>query len=382
MAVELRNVLTRSSDRRCRPRCCSTTRRSTRSRPTSSRALDLAARQRRRRRTPRRRTDAGTRSRRALGRGGGGPAAGRAGRARERSDEPQDADRAVAAQAGDRRDPRSCEARVADAERRGARADRTWSAWGCASRAAPTTPTRSGACSGTASTPSARYRPSAGRSTRCTTPTPTCRARWRPATAASSPTSTSSTPPFFGISPREAESMDPQQRLLLEVAWEALEHAGHRRRPRCSAATPASSSASTNSDYFRLLLADHEQIDTYTTTGSTPSVAAGRLSYVLGAPGPAVADRHRLLVLAGGGAPGRSEPAHRRVRPRPGRRRQPDPHARADDQLLARPDDGARRPLQDLRRRRRRLRAVGGLRHGRAQAALRRRWPTATPSSP
>ena len=37
-----------------------------------------------------------------------------------------------------------------------------------------------------------------------------------------------------------------------------------------------------------MLLADREQIDTYTTTGNALSIAAGRLSYVLGAQGPAV----------------------------------------------------------------------------------------------
>ncbi len=93
-------------------------------------------------------------------------------------------------------------------------------------------------------------------------------------------------------------------------------------------------------------------------------------------------DRHRLLVVAGRRAPRRAEPAQRRVRPGAGRRRQPDPGARADDQLLAGPHDGARRPLQDVRRGGRRLRARRGLRHRRAQAALRRRWPTATASSP
>ena len=45
----------------------------------------------------------------------------------------------------------------------------------------------------------------------------------------------------------------------------------------------------TNTDYFRMLLADRDQIDTFTTTGNTPSVGAGRLSYLLGLEGPSVA---------------------------------------------------------------------------------------------
>ena len=93
---------------------------------------------------------------------------------------------------------------------------------------------------------------------------------------------------FFGISPREAASMDPQQRLLLEVTWEALENAGH---------APASLNGASagvylgiaNGDYGRALFAQRDAIDTYYSTGNAYSVAAGRLSYVLGARGPAIA---------------------------------------------------------------------------------------------
>ena len=92
---------------------------------------------------------------------------------------------------------------------------------------------------------------------------------------------------FFGISPREAETIDPQQRLLLEVTWEALEHAGIAPDRLFGEAAGVFVGIS-NSDHYRLLLADRDQIDTYTTTGNAPSVAAGRLSYVLGAQGPAL----------------------------------------------------------------------------------------------
>ncbi len=93
---------------------------------------------------------------------------------------------------------------------------------------------------------------------------------------------------FFGITPREALTMDPQQRLLLEVTWEALEHAG------LSAERLAGSSTGVfvgicNSDHFhRLIQRGDEAIDAYIASGSAHSVAAGRISYVLGFQGPAL----------------------------------------------------------------------------------------------
>jgi len=92
----------------------------------------------------------------------------------------------------------------------------------------------------------------------------------------------------FGISPREAATMDPQQRLLLETAWETLEH---------GAIDPSGLSGSAtgvfvgvcNSDHFqRVLKRGPEQIDAYVASGNAPSVAAGRISYVLGLAGPAL----------------------------------------------------------------------------------------------
>ena len=96
-------------------------------------------------------------------------------------------------------------------------------------------------------------------------------------------------PAFFGISGREAESMDPQQRLLLEVTWEALENAG-------IATTHLRGSSTgvfvgiTTSDYARLTIADASNgLDVYAATGGALNVAAGRLSYVFGLNGPAMA---------------------------------------------------------------------------------------------
>jgi acyl transferase domain-containing protein/NAD(P)-dependent dehydrogenase (short-subunit alcohol dehydrogenase family)/acyl carrier protein/SAM-dependent methyltransferase len=94
-------------------------------------------------------------------------------------------------------------------------------------------------------------------------------------------------PEFFGISPREAESMDPQQRLLLEVSWEALENAGQN-PSRLGQTRTGVFVGLTSDDYSRLLSrgGDLTYLDTYFASGVARSVAAGRISYVLGLQGP------------------------------------------------------------------------------------------------
>ena len=92
---------------------------------------------------------------------------------------------------------------------------------------------------------------------------------------------------FFGISPREAASMDPQQRLLLELAWDALEDAGVTRRRDWPARKTGVYLGIANNDYGRALFAKPELIDPYFGSGNAFSVAAGRLSYLLGLQGPA-----------------------------------------------------------------------------------------------
>jgi epothilone polyketide synthase D len=92
---------------------------------------------------------------------------------------------------------------------------------------------------------------------------------------------------FFGISPREASGLDPQQRLLLEVTWEALEDAGIVADSLRGSATGVWVGFSLD-DYARRNLSsgDYSRIDAYTALGNARSVAAGRISYVLGLHGP------------------------------------------------------------------------------------------------
>ncbi len=94
---------------------------------------------------------------------------------------------------------------------------------------------------------------------------------------------------FFGVSPREALTMDPQQRLLLEVCWEALEHAGIAPDSLRGAAAGVFVGVCNSDHYLRVIDRGPGAIDAYLASGNAPSVIAGRVSYVLGLQGPALA---------------------------------------------------------------------------------------------
>ena len=117
---------------------------------------------------------------------------------------------------------------------------------------------------------------------------------------------------FFGITPREADRIDPQQRLLLEVAVEALEHAG----------IPAETLGRSADRGLRRRVPQRIRVPGVARPrpdrrldGHRRCAEHHRQSALL-LPGPAwtVAHRgHRLLVVAGRGAPGLPEPADRRI---------------------------------------------------------------------
>nr|MCH9702678.1 type I polyketide synthase [Actinomycetes bacterium] len=93
---------------------------------------------------------------------------------------------------------------------------------------------------------------------------------------------------FFGITPREAMSMDPQQRVALEVAWEALENAGYA-PDQLGESRTAVMMGVYYSEYQNASADNADSIDAYSATGNAHSVTVGRISYLLGLKGPAVA---------------------------------------------------------------------------------------------
>ena len=123
---------------------------------------------------------------------------------------------------------------------------------------------------------------------------------------------------FFGVSPAETHAMDPQQRLLLEFGYVAF-HAVCDRRESLRAADVGVFLGIMNADFATL----HMQGESvYAATGGTISIAAGRISFVLGTQVPcgsydtacssalvalhgalSVEEIKAVLMRPGGGAP-------------------------------------------------------------------------------
>ncbi len=93
---------------------------------------------------------------------------------------------------------------------------------------------------------------------------------------------------FFGINEREAIAIDPQHRLLLETSWEAMEHGGLTPPEAMDGSLTGVFVGLTHGDY-QLLAADAHAVEApYGFTGSSFSLASGRIAYTLGVHGPAM----------------------------------------------------------------------------------------------
>ncbi|WP_274910624.1 SDR family NAD(P)-dependent oxidoreductase [Streptomyces sp. WZ-12] len=89
---------------------------------------------------------------------------------------------------------------------------------------------------------------------------------------------------FFRVLPREAELMDPQHRLALETVWQALEDSAY--RPSGLPTNTGVFIGVTGNDYATLLAASGAEPDAFTSTGTTHSILANRISYLLDVRGP------------------------------------------------------------------------------------------------
>ncbi len=100
---------------------------------------------------------------------------------------------------------------------------------------------------------------------------------------------------FFHISPVEAQLLDPQQRLILETCWRALENAGIDPERLKNSLTGVYAGIS-NNDYRGMILEASKgagfaepAANLYAVTGTSLNTAIGRVAYVLGFGGPAMA---------------------------------------------------------------------------------------------
>lgn len=89
---------------------------------------------------------------------------------------------------------------------------------------------------------------------------------------------------FFRIPPKEAELMDPAQRVFLETAWEAIEDAGLGGKRLYNSKTGVYVGRDTSPKFEYKNIISGKDVDV--PTGTTTSILASRLAYILNLKGP------------------------------------------------------------------------------------------------
>ena len=90
---------------------------------------------------------------------------------------------------------------------------------------------------------------------------------------------------FFGLSKSEVAAMDPQQRILLTLSYSAL-HDGHMNRRFLMSSLTGVYVGISILDFEHLLQSPALGSTVYAATGSSHSIASGRISFMLGTHGP------------------------------------------------------------------------------------------------
>lgn len=111
-------------------------------------------------------------------------------------------------------------------------------------------------------------------------------------------------PELFGINPSESIYMDPQQRLLLECTFEAFQIASPQNLKHNVKDTRVGVYVGASyPEYMQLAARANKDTSTYTASGGSLSVIAGRISYVFGFSGPSAlvdtACSSSLVALSG-----------------------------------------------------------------------------------
>ena len=93
-------------------------------------------------------------------------------------------------------------------------------------------------------------------------------------------------PTLFAMSAVEVRATDPSHRVLLKTVYGACVHAGYSKSDLLGTSTGMFLGLANATDYLRLMADDATPLGAFSTFGTDPGAAAGRVSYLFGLKGP------------------------------------------------------------------------------------------------